>query len=64
MKEAKKFSFKLVMLFGFDVFIIQPNFVARDIASKLYNLIMNLLLKLLSIVEVFLIYNYQFFELN
>ena len=45
-------------MFGLDVFAIQPYFVTEDIASRLNAFIMGLLLKFLSMVEVFLANNH------
>ena len=53
LKWPKEFRFKFPILFGFDVFAIQPDFVTRDIAFWLCTLIVHLLLKILSVLEIF-----------
>ena len=45
---------KLPVAFGFDVFIIQPNFVTECVALRLDVFIVGSLLKLLSVMEVLL----------
>ena len=56
----QKLSFKLPFLFGFYLLAIQPNFVTNGIAPTLNAFIVSLLLKLLSMMVVFLANNYQF----
>ena len=51
-KRTKEFGFQLSISFGFDVFTIQPNFVIRNIASRLCASIMGLFLKFLGVIEV------------
>ncbi len=51
-KKSNEFSLEFPIPLGFDVFAIQPNFVARGIASRLRILIVILLLKLLCMLEV------------
>ncbi len=63
LKKIKELTFKLAILFSLDVFTIQPNFITGSIAFKLYSLVISSFLKLLNIVEVFLIYNDEFLEL-
>ena len=64
LKKIKKFDFQILILFGFDVFAIQPNFVFRSIASRLCIFIMSLLLKLLGVVEVFTANQHKFLKLT
>ena len=59
-EQPKKLCLQLPVIFGLDVFIVQPNFLAGGIASKFDPLIVNLFLKFLGIVEVFLANNHQF----
>ncbi len=51
-KRSKEFSIEFPIPLGFDVFAIQPNFVARGIASRLCILVVISLLKLLCMLEV------------
>ena len=46
-------------MFDLDIFAIQLYFVIGGIASKLNTFIMGLLLSFMSMVEVFLVNNYQ-----
>ena len=64
LKKAKKFSFQFPITLAFNIFAIQPNFVARDITFRLCILVVISLLKLLCILEVFFIDSYQFSELG
>ena len=50
-----------MVLFDFNVFAIEPNFIAAGIAFKLNAFIISLLLKLLNIVEVFIANGYKLF---
>ncbi len=63
-KRSKEFSLEFPILLGFDVFTIQPNFVAQGIASRLCMLVMILLLKLLYILEVLFVDSHQLFKLG
>ena len=49
---------KLLIIPGFDVLGIQPNVIAKDIALRLDAIVMNLFLKFLDMVEVFLANNH------
>ncbi len=53
-----------MVAFGFDVFAVQPNFLAWDIASRLCMLIVISLLKLLCMLEIFSIDSHQLSELS
>ncbi len=59
---VKELGLKLAILFGFNVFAIQPNFITKNIALGLHNFVIGLFLKLLSMVEVISIYNHLFLE--
>ena len=50
---------KLPVLFGLDVFAIQPNFITRGIAPRLDAFIVGPFLKFLGIIEVFIANNHQ-----
>ncbi len=63
-KKSKVFSLEFPILLGFDIFTIQPNFVARGIASRLYMLVVISLLKLLYILEVLSVDSHQLSELG
>ena len=63
-KMSKEFSFKFWILLVFDIFAIQPNFVAWGIAFRLSMLIVIFFLKLLCILEIFSADSYQFSELD
>ena len=49
----KKLCLQLPVLFGLDIFAVQPNFIIRGIAPRVDAFIVSLLLKFLSMVEVF-----------
>ena len=59
LEQPKKLSLKLLFTLGFDVFAVQPNFLARGIAPRLDSPVMNSFLKLLSMVKVLAKNNYQ-----
>ncbi len=63
-ERSKEFSLEFPIPFGFDVFAIQPNFVARGIASRLRMLVMISLLKLLCMLEVLSADSHQLSELG
>ena len=63
MKKSEELGLKFAILFGLDIFAIQPNFVARSVALELYSLVVGLFLKLLSMVEVVPTHSHQFSEL-
>ena len=48
-------------MFDFDIFAVQPNFITKIIVFRLNAFIISPFLKFLSIVEVFLANNHQFF---
>ena len=53
MERPKEFGFQFPILFGFDVFAIQPNLITGGIAFRLDAFIVGLFLKLLSMLEFF-----------
>ncbi len=63
-KRSKEFSFEFSILSCFDVFDIQPNFVAWDIASRLCMHVVILLLKLLCMLKVLSTDSHQLSELG
>ena len=58
LKRFQKFRLQLLVLFSFDLFAIQPNFIIKSIASRLDAFIVGLFLKFLSVIEVLLANNY------
>lgn len=62
LKEIKKLGLDIAILFGPNVFIVESKFIIKSIALRLYRLIVGLLLKLLSMMKFFSIYNHQFFQ--
>ena len=60
-KRPNELSFQHVITLGLDIFAIQPNFINRDIASRLNAFVMGPLLKFLGVVKVFLANNHQLF---
>ncbi len=63
-KMSKEFILEFPIPLGFDVFAIQPNFVAQVIASRLCMLIVISLLKLLCMLEVLSADSHQLSELG
>ncbi len=63
-KWSKEFSLEFSILLGFDVLVIQPNFVARGIAFKLRLFVVILLLEPLCMLEIFSSDSHQLFELD
>ena len=59
LKRFKKLGFYFLVLFGLDIFDIQPNFIIARIASRLDAFIISLLLKLLSVLGVFVANGHQ-----
>ncbi len=49
---SKKLALKLLVPFCFNVFAIQPDFLARIVATALYSLVMGFLLQLLCVEKV------------
>lgn len=64
LKSAKEFSLKLAVLFNFNIFAIQQNFITRIIAVWVQIHIMWFCLHLLSVTKVFLVYSYKLTKLK
>ena len=64
LKKTQELYFELAILYGIEVFAIQPDFVARDVALCLSFFIVRLLLKLLYMMEVLLADGHQLLELG
>ncbi len=64
LKRSKEFSLKFLIPLGFDVFAIQPNFVAWGIASRLRMVVVISLLKLLYMLEILSADSYQLSKLG
>ena len=58
LKRPQKRSLQLAVPLGVEVFIIQPNLLINDIASRFDSLIVGSFLKFLGMVEVLTTYNY------
>ena len=58
-KWPKELCLQLLVLFGLDIFTIQPNFITEKIAPRLDAFIMGPFLEFLGMVEVFSANNYQ-----
>ncbi len=52
LEESKKLAFKLLIPICFDVFAIQPDFLARSVATALYSLVIGFLLQLLYVEKI------------
>ena len=50
LKRPKQFHFQIPIVFGFDIFAIQPNFFAGSITSRLNSFIIGLFLQFLGIL--------------
>ena len=61
-ERPKKLCFQLSVTLGFNIFAIQPNFLAGGIALRFDSLIISSFLKLLAMVEVFATHNDQVSE--
>ncbi len=64
LKKSKEFSLEFLILLGFNVFAIQPYFVAWSIACWLCMLVVILLLKLLYMLKILSIDSFQLFQLG
>ena len=53
LKRFKELCFQLPILFGLDIFAVQPNFIIRGIAFRLDAFTVSPFLKFLGIVEIF-----------
>ena len=63
-KQSKKLCLQLPVLFGLDVFAIQPNFITGGIAPRLDAFIIGSLLEFLGIVEILTSNNHQLSQLR
>lgn len=63
MERSHKFGLQLLVLFDFDKFAIQPNFVTRRVDSRFNAFVISLLLKLLSVKEVLSTDSYELSKL-
>lgn len=61
LKRSKKLFFQFLILYFHDLFAIQSKIIPKDITIGLYIFILSVFLKFLSIIEVFLVDNYQLF---
>ena len=59
LERLKELCLQIVVMLGLDIFAFEPNFVIRDIASRLNAFVVGPLLEFLGVVEVFLANNYQ-----
>ena len=59
-KRFEELRLQLPILFGLDIFVIQPNFITRGIALRLDAFIVGPFLKFLGMVEVFFANDHQF----
>ena len=58
----KELCFQLLVMLDLDILAVQPNFLARGVASRFDFLIVSLFLKFLGIVEIFSANNHQLSE--
>ena len=63
-EQPKKLCLQLSVMLSLDMFTIQPNFLAKGIASRFDSFIVNLFLKFLCMVEIFLANNYPLSEFD
>ena len=61
-KWLKQLCLQLPVVFGLNIFAVQPNFLAGGVAPRLNSLVMSLFLKFWGMVEIFLANNYQLSE--
>ena len=52
-KRSEELCLQLPVLFGLDIFAVQPNFITGGIASRLDAFIVGLFLKFLDMMEIF-----------
>ncbi len=62
-KRSKKFALKLLVPLRFDIFAIQPDFLARNVTTTLYSLVMSPFLQLLCVEKVLTANFYQLSQL-
>ena len=63
LKYSKKYYFLFLFIFNLDIPNIKPNFVTKTIILKVYGFIIDLFLKLLNIVDIFIINKYKLLKL-
>ena len=61
-ERPKELCFQLSVVFGLDIFAVQPNFLVGGVASRFNSLIVSSFLRFLGMVEVFSVNNDQFSE--
>ena len=61
-ERPKKLCLQLLVTLGLNIFAIQPNFLARGIASGFDSFIVSPFLKFLGMVEIFSANNHQLYE--
>lgn len=59
-KWFKKLCFQLPVVFGFDIFGIQPTFITKSIVFEFDAFIIGPFLEFLGMIEMFFTNNYQF----
>ena len=52
-ERPERLGFQLPISLGLDILAVQPNLLARRVASRLYALVVSTLLQILSVDEVF-----------
>ena len=62
-ERPKELCLQLPVMFGLDIFAVQPNFLAGGISPGFDSFIVGSFLKVLGMVEVFAIYNHQLCKL-
>ncbi len=63
LEGSKELALKLLVPLRFDVLAIQPDLLARSVATALYSLVMGFFLKLLCVEKVLTINFHQFSQL-
>ena len=58
LERPKKLCLQLSIMLSLNIFVVQPNVLARDVALRLDFFIISLFLKLLGMVEVLATHNY------
>ena len=58
-KRPKKLYLQLLIAFGFDIFAIQPNFLAGSVTFRLCFFIVGLFMQFLGILQVFSAYTHK-----
>ena len=58
----EKFGFQLIILFSFDMFATQINFITQGIVLRLDSFIVNLFLKFLGMIKILLVNGYKVLE--